>query len=64
VDQKKQKAALALKQDPRHSIREICAIVGISDTIDYKYTRAEDTRHPAHPRRPASEECWPVPHRW
>jgi len=30
VDQKKQKAALALKQDPRHSIREICAIVGIS----------------------------------
>jgi len=27
---KKQKAALALKQDPRHSIREICEIVGIS----------------------------------
>jgi len=30
VDQKKQKAALALKQDPRHSVREICVIVGLS----------------------------------
>jgi len=30
VDQKKQKAALALKKDAGHSIREICDIVGIS----------------------------------
>jgi len=43
VDQKKQKTALALKQDPRHSIREICEIVGISRNTYYKYTRAGET---------------------
>lgn len=43
VDQKKQKAALALKQDPRHSVREICEIVGISRNTYYKYTQAGDT---------------------
>ncbi len=41
VDQKKQKAALALKQDGRHSIREICDIVGISRNTYYKYTRSD-----------------------
>jgi len=51
VDQKKQKAALALKRDPRHSIREICEIVGISRNTYYKYTREDrskpDERLPA-----------------
>jgi len=46
VDQKKQKAALALKRDPRHSIREICEIVGISRNTYYKYT-CEDRTRPA-----------------
>ncbi len=32
VDQKKQKAALALKKDAGYSIREMCEIVGISRT--------------------------------
>ncbi len=65
VDQKKQKAALALKQDPRHSIREICEIVGISRNTYYKYTRAEDTPQPQRPRRPApSDESRPASQRW
>ena len=42
VDEKKQKAALALKRDPQYSIREICEIVGISRNTYYKYTRAEE----------------------
>jgi len=42
VDQKKQKAARALQKDARHSIREICDIVGISRNTYYKYTRADD----------------------
>ncbi len=41
VDQKKQKAALALKKEGTHSVREICAIVGISRNTYYKYTQAE-----------------------
>ncbi len=65
VDQKKQKAALALKQDPRHSIREICEIVGISRNTYYKYTRADDVPRPSPPRRPApSGECPPASQRW
>ncbi len=39
VDEKKRKAALALKRDPQYSIREICEIVGISRNTYYKYTR-------------------------
>lgn len=39
VNQKKQKAALALKKNPAYSIREICEIVGISRNTYYKYTR-------------------------
>ena len=42
VDEKKRKAALALKRDPHYSIKEICEIVGISRNTYYKYTRAED----------------------
>jgi DNA invertase Pin-like site-specific DNA recombinase len=41
VDRKKQKAALALKKDGAHSVREICDIVGISRNTYYKYTRTE-----------------------
>ena len=39
VDEKKRKAALALKRDSQYSIREICEIVGISRNTYYKYTR-------------------------
>ncbi len=48
VDQKKQQAALALKQDTQRSVREICEIVGISRNTYYKYTRAENQPLP-HP---------------
>jgi DNA invertase Pin-like site-specific DNA recombinase len=39
VDEKKRKAALALKRDPKYSVKEICDIVGISRNTYYKYTR-------------------------
>jgi len=42
VDQKKQKAALALKKDAGRSVREICEIVGISRNTYYKYIHMED----------------------
>ena len=42
VDEKKRKAALALKRDPQYTIREICEIVGISRNTYYKYTRAAE----------------------
>ncbi len=42
VDQKKKKAALALKKDTTYSIREICAIVGISRNTYYKYTQSDE----------------------
>ena len=60
VDQKKQKAARALKQDPRHSVREICEIVGISRNTYYKYTRADDTPQPQRPRRPVARGRGPA----
>jgi len=41
-DEKKRKAALALKRDPQYSIKEICEIVGISRNTYYKYTRAAE----------------------
>lgn len=41
IDERKQKAALALKRDPQYSIKEICSIVGISRNTYYKYTRTE-----------------------
>ena len=39
VDLKKKKAALALKREGGHSVREVCEIVGISRNTYYKYTR-------------------------
>ena len=53
VDQTKQQAALALKQDAKRSVREICEIVGISRNTYYKYTRVDDKLPPR--KRPASE---------
>lgn len=61
VDQKKQKAALALKKDAGYSIREICEIVGISRNTYYKYTRAEATSHPPPRHAPGSTESIPLP---
>lgn len=42
VDEKKKKAALALKKDRERSVKEICEIVGISRNTYYKYTRSEE----------------------
>ncbi len=56
VDQKKQRAALALKKDASYSIREICEIVGISRNTYYKYTRADGTPHAPTRRVPGSTE--------
>jgi DNA invertase Pin-like site-specific DNA recombinase len=42
-DEKKRKAALALKRDPQYSIKEICEIVGISRNTYYKYTRTTES---------------------
>lgn len=42
VDEKKQKAALALKKDPGRSIKEICDILGMSRNTYYKYTQSVD----------------------
>jgi DNA invertase Pin-like site-specific DNA recombinase len=42
VDEKKRKAALALKRDPQYSVKEICEIVGISRNTYYKYTQAAE----------------------
>jgi DNA invertase Pin-like site-specific DNA recombinase len=42
VDEKKRKAALALKRDPHYSIKEICEIVGICRNTYYKYTRTTE----------------------
>lgn len=44
-DPKKQKAAIALKKEAGHSIREICEIVGISRNTYYKYTRSDSKRY-------------------
>jgi DNA invertase Pin-like site-specific DNA recombinase len=41
VDEKKRKAALALKNDRERSVKEICDILGISRNTYYKYTRLE-----------------------
>ncbi len=44
VNEKKQKAALALKNDPERSVKEICDILGMSRNTYYKYTRSENKR--------------------
>ena len=41
VDEKKRKAALALKKDPGRSVKEICDILSISRNTYYKYTQSE-----------------------
>ena len=55
VDAKKQKAALALKKESTHSIREICEIVGIARNTYYKYTRVAD--QPVAEKRRANESA-------
>lgn len=40
ADEKKQKAAIALKNDPQYSVKQICEIIGISRNTYYKYTKA------------------------
>jgi len=62
VDQKKQKATLALKKDAGHSVREICEIVGISRNTYYKYTRAVDQPSPQKQRTKEPKENQPAPH--
>ena len=42
ADENKQKAALALKNDPKYSVKEICEIVGISRNTYYKYTKTTE----------------------
>lgn len=41
IDEKKRKAALALKKDPGRSVKEICDILGMSRNTYYKYTQSE-----------------------
>ena len=41
VDERKRKAALALKNDPSRSVSEICDILGISRNTYYKYVRPD-----------------------
>src|SRR5207302_7562179 len=55
VDQRKQKAALALKKEGTHSVREICEIVGIARNTYNKCTREVDEPVPEKPRAPASQ---------
>lgn len=42
IDEKKRKAALALKKDTGRSVKEICEILGMSRNTYYKYTKSED----------------------
>lgn len=42
ADENKQKAALALKNDPQYSVKDICEIVGISRNTYYKYTKTAE----------------------
>jgi DNA invertase Pin-like site-specific DNA recombinase len=61
VDEKKKKAALALKKDLGRTVKEICAIVGISRNTYYKYTRSDD-KPAAEPRNsPKPKENPPAP---
>jgi len=61
VDQRKQKAAVALKKEAGHSVREICAIIGISRNTYYKYTRADEQPRQAPSRLPVSPDMGPAP---
>jgi DNA invertase Pin-like site-specific DNA recombinase len=55
LDQKKQKAALALKKNGAYSVREICEIVGISRNTYYKYTREGTASSSAKPNETRPE---------
>lgn len=71
VDERKKKAALALKKDSGRSVKEICGIVGISRNTYYKYTRAEGqpepggkspaSGRPEGPGEPKAKECPSTP---
>lgn len=56
MNQKKQKAALALKKNSAYSIREICEIVGISRNTYYKYTREGTSPLPKKRDAPPQEQ--------
>ena len=56
VDEKKRKAALALKKDPGRSVKEICDILSISRNTYYKYTQSEDKLAEAPQKSQQSEE--------
>ncbi len=55
LDQKKQKAARALKKNGAYSVREICEIVGISRNTYYKYTREGTASSSAKPNEARPE---------
>ena len=44
VDEKKVKAALALKNDTTHTVAEICQTLGISRNTYYKYTKHGESK--------------------
>ena len=63
VDEKKRKAAIALKKDTGRSVKEICGIVGISRNTYYKYTRSEnkaETGNPARMEKPKVKDIPPT----
>jgi DNA invertase Pin-like site-specific DNA recombinase len=51
IDEKKRKAALALKKDPGRSVKEICDILGMSRNTYYKYTQPENKLAEATPKK-------------
>lgn len=62
MDAKKQKAALALKKEGTHSVRAICAIVGIARNTYDKDTRAENPPDAAQRRANEPEAHRPAAH--
>ena len=56
VNEKKKRAAMALKKDPARTVKEICQIVGISRNTYYKYTAAPK---PASPDRDKPQSTRP-----
>lgn len=56
VDEKKRKAALALKKDPDRSVKEICDILSISRNTYYKYTQSDDKLAEAQQKAQQSED--------
>jgi DNA invertase Pin-like site-specific DNA recombinase len=56
IDEKKRKAALALKKDPERSVKEICDILGMSRNTYYKYTQSENKLDEAQQKSQQSED--------